>query len=147
MRHHIGILPLIAVFVFSGSTAFASSDTGTLAVSTHILRCNGTIAIVGRGFINGEFGSYSPTGLNGGDTVGGLFDEYNTCGFPTSSWFEVDGFSSDPGSTWLTSVTCGSVEKTASTAGYSYASGVAAWEWSTQFGFSSGNVSCTIVHN
>jgi hypothetical protein len=30
---------------------------------------------------------------------------------------------------------------------YSYSKGVATWDWTQSFGFSSGNYSCTIVHN
>jgi hypothetical protein len=63
---------------------------------------------------------------------------------------EVSGFSSNPGQSWLSSVTCNGVTNSGSTAGFSYSSGVATWEWVRLFGLFSEiglSVSCTIVHS
>jgi hypothetical protein len=131
----------------------SSTDDGTLTAGSVVQSCfppgTGTYNLVG--FINGSLGSYSPTGLTGGDTVWSIFDDDPaTCG-ASSSVFSASGFTSNPGSSWLVSVTCNGVERTGSSAiGYSYASatGVAAWTFDGHFGFANGNqVACAITHN
>lgn len=135
---------------------FTSSDSGTLTVGANIvLGCSPPITgNVIYGFLDtrssGNFGSYSPTGLTGGKTVGVVIDiEPGTCVGSQSS-FTVTGFSSSPGSSWLSSITCNGTQNSGSGATFSYSSGDATWVWSQLFGLSSkykDNVSCTIVHN
>lgn len=72
------------------------------------------------------------------------------CERSSFSGVSVSGFTSNPGTSWLTSVTCNGVDKSASSASFSYSSGMAEWIWSTEFGFAakiSDNVGCSIVHN
>ena len=137
--------------IFTSQLAIASSDSGTLTPGSHTVSCipiTHTFTLVGFAPI---IGSYSPTGLTGGKTVGAIDDETNLgCGV-TQSALSIRGFGSDPGSSWLTSITCNGVQNLASAAatyGYDSASGTAGWTWSKQFGLSNGaQVSCTIVHS
>lgn len=134
--------------------AMASSDAGTLTVGAHsqctVLPSLETLY----GYSSSGFGSYSPTGLTGGDTVVDIFDIFSTfgaCAASAASLVAVSGFSSNPGSGWLTSVTCNGVLNNGSSATYSYVSstGTASWSWTTAFGLKAkngSNVSCTIVH-
>jgi hypothetical protein len=141
-------LAFVIFFGVAPVIAFAASDNGTLTVGA-----GGAEPLCDYGFF-GSIGSYSPTGLTGGKTVAGLWDWHSgpTCSNP-SGHFEASGFSSDPGQSWLTSVTCNGVTKTgAATNHYSYGSGRAEWDWTLNgpFGFSSKigtQLSCTIVHN
>lgn len=142
---------LMGLMVASG-LAMASSDNGTLKVGSHSINCgSGEANFYGFSSIT-DLGSYSPTGLTGGTTVVELYDSEPTgiaCG-STFSVFEVSGFSSDPGSNWLTSVECNGFTLESSSASYSYGSGYALWQWSSVFGFYSkvgSNVTCTIVHS
>jgi hypothetical protein len=138
--------------VIAGATLFpvlasASTDNGTLTVGSHVSGlCSGTHPIIMKGYVSGVMGSYSPTGLTGGETLVSVYDEGPTppC-VPAVSELSISGFSSDPGSSWLTSITCNGVENTTPST-YTYSGGQATWNWTTQFGFSSGNYSCSIVH-
>ena len=126
------------------------SDTGTLLVgetvyhcipSNHISGIYGFIGVIGTG-------SYSPTGLTGGDTVYAIEDVVPGNCSVTFSALTVSGFSSNPGSTWLSFITCNGVKLTEANAIYAYSSGEAEWQWSTLFGLmskNSDNISCTIV--
>jgi hypothetical protein len=104
----------------------------------------------------GALGSYSPTGLTGGKVVQQLAEAVQCSAAPTSGQvvLVISGFSSNPGTTWLTSVTCASNTKLRSAATYSYNSGggQAIWTWTGQnfsFWIPAGgtNALCTIVHN
>jgi hypothetical protein len=99
------------------------------------------------GYDPGELGgTYSPTGLTGGETVAAILDNGGTNCFPESIQFSVSGFTSNPGATWLTSITCNGIEETGSTASFSYLSG-SAWVWNdVSFGFGLDTVSCSIVY-
>lgn len=134
--------------------AAASSDAGTLLVG---VRYETICSITHQplpylyGFstaLSLQAGSYSPTGLTGGEIVANLFDFYS-CG--PQSELTISGFSTNPGQNWLSSVTCIGVTNTSSsTFEYAYSSGTASWAWNSRFGFSShngSNVGCTIVHN
>ncbi len=134
------------------------SDSGTLTPG-ETWSCFNSMVTVGIGYNAGVYGTYSPTALTGGYTVtelrdvGGGAELGNFC-FPipatSQSFFQVSGFSSDPGSSWLTSITCNGVERLSSAAIYDgYSGGSATWEWGTSaFGFvDNDQVSCTIVHN
>jgi hypothetical protein len=134
----LGALPLSGV---------AASDVGTLTVGSVSGGC---------GSANGYnpptgLGSYSPVGLTGGTTVTALVEEWHTCFLPPLiTYFTVSGFSSNPGASWLTSVTCNGVTKVPS-ASYTYNSGSALWLWTNNpfwlVNKSGQNVSCTVVHN
>jgi hypothetical protein len=145
---------LLTILILSGvgGLASAASDHATLTVG--IVPggvCNQSLA----GFGSGAYGSYSPTGLTGGTTVTSLQDSiYLQFGCATNfSGVTISGFSSNPGSSWLMSVTCNSVTRSGASAGFSYlGGGVARWLWSNQFfgfhGLGNGaNTGCTIVHN
>lgn len=135
----------------------STSDTGTLTASQSTTsQCinprtqqTGTHYIVGYDSFVSE-GSYSPAVLTGGKTTVAVFDSHGTGGcpgvFPT---LIVKGFTSDPGASWLVSITCNGVALGVG-ASYFWEPGVpeAIWEWSTIFGFVNGSqYNCTIVHN
>lgn len=139
--------------IFSPQLAFASSDGGTLTPGSFFASCNPSVSRIPGYFIVGYVasfeGTYSPTGLTGGRTVTEIVDlnDPDECG-PTGSSLEVSGFSSNPGASWLTSITCNGIQNSESASGYSYSSGVATWTWGQKFGLSKGaQVSCTIVHS
>jgi hypothetical protein len=95
-------------------------------------------------------GSYSPTGLTGGKTVVLVADFAQIfCGVDLT-FLKVSGFSTDPGSSWLTSITCNGITNVP--AGYWFSGNTATWQWSSKrFGLApladGTNVSCAIVHN
>jgi len=132
---------------------FTSTDNGTLTVGHTAAGCpsggGGAQEISG---FNSSIGSYSPTGLTGGGTVITIIDNQpflcNT--YTAFSQFAISK-SSNPGSSWLTSVTCNGVKNTGSSGSFSYSSGIAQWTWfGTTFallGKIGSNVSCSIVHN
>lgn len=135
-------------------TRASDSDSATLLAGETTQFC-GAGGGVNRYWLDGfndvlPLGSYSPTGLTGGETVAVLEDETPfVCG-TTQSGLTISGFSANPGSSWLISVTCNGVTNTGSGGSYGYSSGTAAWSWSQVFGFHSkkgSNISCTIVHN
>jgi hypothetical protein len=128
-----------------------SSDAGTLTVGVISGGSCTAGPLVDSGYVSVfSKGSYSPTGLTGGKTVALLID-YAVCS--TMSELDVAGFSANPGTTWLTSVTCNGVKNNASAGNFIYipAAGEAIWQWPQTFGFlalgSGSTVSCTIVHN
>lgn len=150
---HLKSILLLVISLGVWQIAAANSDAGTLLVGVGMsTTCspNGLPFPYLFGYSNSPLpaaGSYSPTGLTGGETVIDLFD-YFSCG--TRSELVISGFSANPGQSWLSSVKCGSVTNTGSSATYYYGSGDASWVWSTRFGLQSSygsNVSCTIVHN
>jgi len=153
-RQLLASLSLMVTLAAVSQVAMASSDTGTLLVAQKLVRCNAGASF--NSFFGYSaslsFGSYSPTGLTGGNTVTAVYDEivFPTCGGGAGSSLAVSGFSSNPGSTWLTSITCNGVTNNESSKTFfSYSSGVASWFWGSQFGLQSksgSNVSCTIVH-
>lgn len=150
---HLKFTALLAATIGISQVAVASSDTGTLLVGETISTiCSGPTRVplpyfLGFNSTSPAAGSYSPTGLTGGKAVVALFD-YLSCG--TLSEMSISGFSANPGQSWLSSVTCGSVTNLASTATFFYSGGTASWLWKDRFGFFSkngSNVSCTIVHD
>lgn len=131
-----------------------STDNGTLTIGSRIVRCNNNQGFQFLfGFGSGVYGSYSPTGLTGGESLLSIADNTTTsaCGGSAFSQLIVSGFSSNPGSSSLSSVTCNGVEYTGSASVFSYGSGLAMWTFGALFGFQSkgdnSNVSCSIVHN
>lgn len=143
---------MLAAFMIASQLATASSsDNGTLTIG---VGGNGSMCGIGLVLILSGYvpsiskGSYSPTTLTGGNTVAGVID-FNVCA--TGSELQVSGYSSNPGASWLSSITCNGVENKESAASFSYTSGTATWQWSDNFGFattgSGTEVSCTIVHS
>lgn len=144
---------LVSLTALAPSGALAATDIGTLTKGSTVQSCGGGIQVLS-GYISSLTGSYSPTGLTGGNAVSAVYDGTAVQCLPltTYSVLTVSGFSSNPGSSWLTSITCNGVTRAAASAGFSYSSGNAYWFWTyQQFGFSSlsngTNVGCTIVHN
>jgi hypothetical protein len=148
---------LLIVVTVTSRQANASSDSGTLTAGQLSSSCppgigTGILTYDGMGSEGSSYGSYNPYGLTGGDTVWSIFDIHKgtaTCA-GNASTLVVTGFSSNPGSSWLTSIKCNGVQNSGSTASYFYVSlsGNAVWQWSTLFGFANGSqYSCTIVHS
>jgi len=142
---------VVAGFIVGSQCAIASSsDAGTLTVGIGSGGLCGGLPLIDTGYLPAlSKGAYSPTTLTGGRTVGGVID-YDAC--TTESELDVEGFSSNPGASWLISISCNGVTNDGSTATFAYYSGGSGvWQWSHNFGFLSlGNgaqVSCTIVHN
>ena len=142
--------------------AFATNDNGTLTVGKQATflppPINVWACISGYEPSGPPLGSYSPTGLTGGEIVASLTDldtgTSSACNnIAKNSFLNVSGFSVDPGQAWITSVTCNGIAKTGiSASSYSYSSGTAIWTWNdSDFGLisksSGANVSCTISHN
>lgn len=142
----------MAWFSLTSQFAAAANDSGTLADGSDSVLCRppASGSLHRLGFETGFFGSYSPTGLTGGKTVSDLFDQDadGTCG-ATFAAISISGFSVDPGTGWLTSVTCNAVSRLESNVlAYTYSSGTASWSWSAAFGFVSGSeYTCTIDHS
>jgi hypothetical protein len=96
-------------------------------------------------------GSYSPPGLIGGQTVVSLYDNVACGAQNATAVLSVAGFGFDPGSSWLTSVTCNGITQSSASATYmfSFLSG-ATWSFPKGFGLSSApigtNINCGIVH-
>ena len=142
----------------SASIATAASDKGTLAVRyTNAGVCQGPTHLPLPFFGYYEelsTGSYSPTGLTGGEIVTYLGDRISFASCATGgtfSVFGVSGFSSNPGRRWLRFVECdGITNSEASAFQFSYRGGTALWYWSSLFGLKSkdrSNVNCTIAHD
>jgi hypothetical protein len=125
-------------------------NTGTLTAGFEEIACgNKHCSLTGYQGGAAGFGSYSSTGLTGGKTIDAIYDQSG----PESgdgAWLVVEGFTANPGKTWLTSITCNGVALSESTATYAYSSstGQASWDWSTSFNFVSGTkYSCSINHS
>jgi hypothetical protein len=123
-------------------------DNGTLMVGHMHNHC-----LAGPSFLYGfasGVGSYSPTGLTGGATVDEIADITAGACVAANSILDITGFSSNPGGSWLISITCNGVKNLGSSATFAYSSGDANWDWTSPFGLSGkvgSNVSCTIDHN
>jgi hypothetical protein len=146
-------LPLITSILASQSAV--ASDSGTLTPGEKMV-CLTTppanISITTIGYESETFGTYSPTGLTGGETVMTIEDYGSwagTCPAPTTkASLSVSGFGSNPGSSWLSSITCNGVQKLSSAATFNYSGGTASWSWTSVFGLANNKqVSCTIVHS
>jgi|SRR6185437_15556209 len=151
---HLKSMLLLVISIGFWQLAAASSDAGTLLVGVNYwTACSPTSTLFPYyyGFSRlMSLGSYSPTGLTGGKTEVEVLDPGTCTG--SGPLVTISGFSQDPGQSWLSSVKCGSVTNTGTSAKYySYSSGTASWLWTTDpFGFSSkvgSNVGCTMVHN
>ena len=132
----------------------AATDNGTLLVGHLVVTLPPSMTclfIIDGYHSEALIGSYSPTGLTGGQTVSDLEDDYHCNGTYLETFFVVTGFSADPGKSWLTSVTCNGVTNSVGSSTYDgYSSGRAQWHWTNAFGLNSKvgtNVSCSIVHS
>lgn len=145
-------LLIVSGLLTDSSLAFAASDNGTLSVAHGFVRTPpppNVCVLSDYGYLDGLYGSYSPTGLTGGGVVFRVDDEYTCSGTYLTTALEIE-FASNPGSSWLTSITCNGIEKTGASAAYSFVDGTGFWTWSNTFSLSGkvgSNVSCTIVHN
>ncbi len=82
------------------------------------------------------FGSMTPTTIEA-HTIVELWDAVGG----GSQQMSIGGFGADPGKSFFTSVSANGVTKTSASAGYSYAGGVATWQWAGgNFGFVNTNV-------
>lgn len=141
------------VFLSIGSqVALSATDTATLQLGAYSVSGCGWLVLGYNDTLS--FGSYSPTGLTGGETVTALSDINSFAGCPSTAILAVSGFASNPGVDWLTSVTCNGVTNPVSSATFEYlGGGQAQWQWSQIFGFfglilaKESNTTCTIVHN
>src|SRR5262249_9406628 len=106
------------------------------------------------GFSSGYYGSVSPASNSSGYPYSTILDYGSSSANGPITWSSTLAFKtvpSDPGQSWLTSITCMGVTHTGSTATYSYSSGIPQWVWqsTTPFGFYNAigtSQSCTIVH-
>ena len=135
--------------------AIASSDSGLLTISGRGAVCvdSGGGEQIQSGFNSVlEMGAYSPGGLTGDTTVSAIFDTNETlCSSSSFAGLSVSGFASNPGSSWLTSITCNGVTNSGGTTNFAYRSGKATWIWRQLFGFTNltvgASVRCIIVHH
>ena len=143
------VLLMFNAFSLASQTATAASDSGTLTGGSGGCGYSGYFSFWG-------MGSYSPTGLTGGTTLTGIYDyldPFGSCSLGPGAWsqMQVTGFSGNPGSGWLNSVTCNGVTKTGASSSFQYASGTAMWMWGSIFNFitltGGGTTGCTINHN
>jgi hypothetical protein len=148
-------LAFLAAWLVVAPVAAAATDTGSLTPGS-AFECTydgGLSFFKAVGFDKpAGFGTYSPTGLTGGESVAIVFDQnsdFGMCLHPTYSLLEVSGFSVDPGQDWLTSITCNSVENTGSgAASFNYSSGTATWTWTKLFSLvSNTSTTCNITHS
>lgn len=145
---------LVLIGALGAQIALAANDSGTLTAGSYSTTCGARdqYEITFTGFESGFMGSYSPTTLTGGDSVYMIYNQTGTRGTacPVDGAYLTISASSDPGSTWLTSVTCnGSTLYQSGIYSYTYGGGLAEWIWQqSYFNISSGEAySCTISHN
>ena len=151
MRHRIRswLLGTTIALAFAPVLANAATDAGTVTTGVAYWGPCMPIPNYAYGYFSGVMGSYSPTGLTGGDTVYGVYDVQTFGGCSSNvSILIVSGFSSNPGSSWLTSITCNGVTNSASSASFVYSGGMGSWHWSHLFGLSGKtSASCSITHS
>lgn len=140
-------LAIVSAITLIPGTSFAATDSATLTVGRVSFGPSFSIS----GYSGGlGLGFYSPSGLAGGERVFGLFEIAIGASPNRNGVLNVIGFASDPGSTWLTSVSCNGITQAASAATYQF-DGSATWSFPAGFGFTSlpggTNLSCTIVHH
>ena len=93
----------------------------------------------------GAFGSASPSTMTDGKNFQALYDYYDLNVGGSYGIVGVSGFSSDPGQTYLTSITTNSVTYYAASASfYSYGSGIATWTFPA-FGFTPSNTYSVVM--
>ncbi len=141
----------VVATTFSASPS--TTDTGTLTTGSVNATCSADLgSLIYAGYSNGlfglTFGTYTPTTLTGGHTVKGvaIISGSAGCASRYGSYLNITGFTANPGTSWLTSIKCGTVTLASSAATFSYASGSATWFWHNSFLPVSVNTSCTIIH-
>lgn len=146
---------LVIVFgIVSQTTSVAAADdTGVLTVGEHTVLCwSGLHVELLYGYMQSRpLGSYSPTTLKDGKTIVEVYDQTDRgCKLVTGSKLSVSGFSSDPGRSWLKSVSCNRTSLSSLTAArFIFSNGTATWEWVQKFGFESSegrDIQCSIDH-
>lgn len=97
------------------------------------------------GYVRGSYGTGAHwngvlgTTLTDGNQVRQVRDS-NPTGSGGDGVLSIDGFSSDPGSTYISSLTANSITQLSSAASYAYLSGIATWTWTgSPFNFLAGN--------
>jgi hypothetical protein len=136
------------------------TDVGTVTIFRESYGCpSGGFGLTAWGYTYPDGGGYTPA-LTGGQTVLRLNDFNGTpyCLSEQSSSIMISGFTADPTSSWLVSVTCNGITNLASDAtSYiylspnppEYPSGRVSWQWTQLFGLPEvlgATASCTIVH-
>ena len=157
----------------SGSFTTFITDSVTMTIGASHQQSVGFLE-TWRGYKSGSapvIGSLSPTALSGGKVVTAVWDWCEardslnapppSCPYTMANtnaqaaYLSVSGFTSDPGATWLSSVTAAGATRGGSdtTLIYSYASGIATWEWLAPvanggaFGLAnSGTITVSITH-
>lgn len=129
----------VATNVYPGSASF---NPGSQLITLSTTLTAGTNVSGGyglNGYESGVIGSLSVSTISG-YTIGEITDVVSA-GVVTGSGVYISGFASNPGSSWLNSVTFNGHTYPTSSAMYSYGSGTATWTWSTStgFGFASPN--------
>jgi hypothetical protein len=77
------------------------------------------------------FGSITSNLMSDGRTITDFYDET----VAPDAVLAISGFSSDPGQSYFTTATGNATSKSAVSASYGYAAGVATWTWLSNFGF------------
>jgi hypothetical protein len=131
----------------------AAEDSGSLSVAEHRVKCwAGPHVELLFGYMRSRpLGAYSSTNLAGGQTLIEIYDQTDAgCKLGTGATLSVSGFSGDPGHGWLTSVTCNGKKLSENAAArFSFANGIATWEWTEQFGLQSSvghSIECIVSH-
>jgi hypothetical protein len=89
-------------------------------------------------------GSVSPGTLTDGKTLYSLYDYYDLNVGSSYGFFQVSGFSVDPGASYFTTLTVNSTNYSSASAFYSYSAGVATWVYSL-FGFTNSTVYPVVI--
>lgn len=141
------MLGALVTALFGPPLSSASTDYAALTVGRDRAPC-GSGQFIYSGYIEDHLGSYSPTGLTGDTRVRSIY-EVSGCGL--KSFVTISGFTQDPGSHWLVSITCNGVKQTGVAAVYfNYGNGTASWQWNQPLGLKAqntdANVGCSLVH-
>lgn len=76
-----------------------------------------------------NFGSIGSASIQGGYTLRQIYADAAT----SSLVLSIDGFSSDPGQSFFSSIDLAGTNKTSASATYAYGSGTATWTWASSF--------------
>ena len=136
-------LSFLASLLVLPVACWAATDTPTITVGE--IGNNGVPISIG--YASGTYGSITPKTTGNGYTYVNFFvSEPGTHG-GGGSYLTISGFSSNPGASWLMSVTCNGV--TLSGPGATYSAGTITFTLSGPF-FSANqvgeNVTCTVIH-
>jgi len=122
----------------------------TLASITDVITVTSATLNGRSGYLSGSLGSVSPTTTSNGLTLNGIYNQNIPKLGSTDGTLQIGGFASDPGTSWLVSIQCGSgATFVPSGANYGYTGAPQAqWVWTNNPLTlpSSGATTCTIVH-